>query len=174
MKQPDDRRREIIEILNQSQEPINGTRLAEIFDVSRQVIVQDIAILKAEDQPIVSTNKGYKLLENQEIERVFKVSHSDDRIEEELNIIVDAGARVKDVFVSHKAYGIIRADLNIRSRRDIRKLIEDIEAGISRPLKGLTGDYHYHTIGADSKEILDEIERDLKEANFLIEKEPTS
>lgn len=170
MKQPDNRRKEILEILKQSKKPISGTKLAKEFDVSRQVIVQDIAILKAENHEIISTNRGYNLEKNLEEEMVIKVSHSDDKIEEELNIIVDAGATVKDVFVSHKAYGIIRADLNIRSRRDIKKLLDDIAAGISRPLKGLTGGYHYHTIQAENKEILFEIQEELKEKGFIVEK----
>lgn len=169
MNQTDKRRKEILEILKEESQAINGTKLADRFGVSRQVIVQDIAILKAEDHEIISTNRGYRLLDVDKSERVVKVSHKDEKIEEELNIIVDAGAEAKDVFVSHKAYGIIKVDLKVRSRRDVKRLLEDIEAGISRPLNKLTGGYHYHTIVAENEEILDEVEHQLRKNKFIVE-----
>ncbi|MGO1580884.1 MAG: transcription repressor NadR [Peptoniphilaceae bacterium] len=168
MNETEARRKKIIEILKESHNPIKGSSLAERYGVSRQVIVQDIAILKAENYKIISTNRGYKLFTEDNYSRVIKVSHDDNKIREELNEIVDRGAVVKDVFVWHKAYGKILVDLNIKSRRDIDKLIFNIEAGISKPLKKLTEDYHYHTIVADSEEILDEIEESLKKLNILV------
>lgn len=168
MNETDERRKKIIDVLKNNSSPINGTSLAEMFDVSRQVIVQDIAILKAENNEIISTNRGYKLFSTNRPSRILKLSHHDEDIETELNAVVDLGAEVKDVFVWHKAYGKIVAELNIKSRKDVKNLILEIKSGVSRPLKRLTEDYHYHTIVADSEEILDEVEKAWKDLGFII------
>ena len=93
--------------------------------------------------------------------------HSDDEVEEELSAIVDAGGHVKDVFVYHKGYGVLRADMNIKSRRDIKNYLEEISSGKSSLLKNVTSGYHYHTILADSEEILDAIQEELQQKGFL-------
>ncbi|MBC2575158.1 transcription repressor NadR [Peptostreptococcus canis] len=168
MNKTDERREKILKVLIENDDPINGTELSKIFGVSRQVIVQDIAILKEKNNDIISTNRGYKIFKKASCVRVIKVSHSDEDIENELNIIVDLGAVVKDVFISHKAYGKINIDLNIKSRRDGQNLNDRINAGISKPLKNLTNGYHYHTIMAESEEILDEVVKKLDEAGYLV------
>lgn len=168
MNETEKRRKQIIEILNKSDVPISGSVLAEKFDVSRQVIVQDIAILKAENYKIISTNRGYKLFENKRPSRVLKVSHRDDEIEKELNAAVDLGAEVVNVFVWHKAYGKIEAELNIKSRKDVKDLIKRIESGVSRPLKRITDDYHYHLVEADTIETLDEVEEAWEKLGIII------
>ena len=99
--------------------------------------------------------------------RIFRVFHTDEQIEEELNIIVDWGGRAADVFVEHEVYGELRAALNISSRMQVRKFLEEIRSGKSRPLTSLTSGHHCHTVYADSEEILDRIEESLKEAGIL-------
>lgn len=168
MDRTEERRKNILEILGKSSRAISGSELAGMFEVSRQVIVQDVAILKSQNNEIVSTNRGYKILQEALCQRVFKVSHSNEQIEEELTNIVDIGGRVHDVFIWHKAYGKIQVDLDIKSRRDIKKLLHEFETGISKPLNILTDGYHYHTISADSEEILDEVETKLDEIGFLL------
>jgi len=172
MSETENRRKEICRLLENSKVALNGTELAKILGVSRQVIVQDIAVLKAGNYNIISTNRGYLLPQDKkkEFERVFCISHTDAQIEEELNIMVDLGATVRDVFVSHSVYGIIRVELNIKSRRDIQKLLEDIQKGLSQPLKQLTKDFHYHTLIAEKEEILKEVEEELRKAKLLVEK----
>lgn len=170
MNETVDRRIEILKILEGRTKPISGTELAKIFDVSRQIIVQDIAILKAEEHPILSTNRGYKLVEENNCRRILKLSHEDEDIEEELNTIVDLGAVVKDVFVNHKVYGTIRVDMNIRSRKDVKNFMATLDSGISRPLKNLTENYHYHTLTAENEDTLDEVELKLKRLGYLLEK----
>ena len=118
MIEREEREKKILEILRDSATLVSGTYLAEIFDVSRQVIVQDIAILKAKNIDIISTNRGYRLL-SKGIKKVIKVKHDDAEIRNELNAIVDLGASVEDVFVIHKTYGEIRVKLDIKSRRDV-------------------------------------------------------
>lgn len=162
-----DRREKIISILKSSNAPVAGLTLAKELGVSRQVIVQDIALLRANATAIFSTNRGYVLQEKNVCERVFKVQHTDEEVEEELSIIVDMGGFVKDVFVYHKVYGVLKAEMNIKSRMDIRKYMEDINSGKSSLLKNVTSGYHYHTISADSEEILDMIQEDLSKRGFL-------
>lgn len=168
MKDPKTRREELLKTLYEKQKPMSGESLAEKFDVTRQVIVQDIAILRASGKDIVSTNRGYYLNEER-TQKVFKVKHSDRDINKELNAIVDLGGRVKDVIVHHKVYGEIKKDLNCSSRRDVKIFIEKMKEEKSKPLDVLTGGVHFHTVLADNEEVIEEIEVVLKELGFLIE-----
>ena len=162
-----ERREKIIDLLSGSSEAASGRRLAALFNVSRQVIVQDIALLRAEGYDVVSTNTGYVLYRSRNCERVFKVAHSDDEVEDELKLIVDLGGTVRDVFVSHRVYGTVRAELNIGSRMDIERFLSDIRTGKSSLLMNITGGYHYHTVEANSEELLDIIHEKLKEKGYL-------
>lgn len=165
----EDRRNEIVERIRNSETPVSGRALAAAFDVSRQVIVQDIALIRAAGHNILSTNRGYIINEPKAVRRVFKVRHTDDQLEEELNAIVDLGGRVRDVMVNHRVYGRLTADLDISSRRKAAEFLADIRNGKSSPLKNITSDYHYHTIEADSEQTLDMITSMLKEKGFLVE-----
>lgn len=162
-----ERRASILKILTASEFPISGTSLARQLEVSRQIIVQDVALLRANGTKILSTNQGYVLQESDTASRVFKVIHTDDEIEEELSMFVDLGGRVADVFVYHKAYGLLRADMDIRSRLDVHNFIENIRTGKSTPLKNVTSGYHYHTVYAKDEQILDLIQTKLQERGFL-------
>ena len=61
----------------------------------------------------------------------------------------------------------IRADMNIRTRRNVKKFLEGLSSGSSSLLKNVTGGYHYHTIEAESEDILDDIQNELAEKGFL-------
>lgn len=162
------RRKEILESLRSSTIPISGNYLAKLFKVSRQVIVQDIALLRVGGHKIFSTNKGYVFNEQQGFRRIFKVRHEDEEISEELYTIVDLGGRVLDVFVNHQVYGELRADLFLVTREDIEWFNKKMALGKINPLKNLTGDIHYHTVEADSQEVLDKIQYALAEKGYLI------
>lgn len=164
-----DRRQEILKNIKESDRPVSGSKLAKDYDVSRQVIVQDIALLRASGFDIISTNRGYVLEGQTCAERVFKVRHTDEQLETELCTIVDLGGQVKNVMVNHKVYGHIEAELGITSRRKVKEFLEDIESGKSTPLKNITSDYHYHTVTADSEETLGLIEGELRKLGFLVE-----
>lgn len=161
------RRDSIIEILRRATNPVSGIALAGRLKVSRQVIVQDMALLRAKGHQILSTNRGYVLENREECSRVFKVIHSDQEVETELNTIVDLGGWVKDVFVYHKSYGVVRADLNIHSRRDIALYLDNIKTGKSTLLKNVTSGYHYHTVFAGDEYTLDLIQDALVKKGFL-------
>ncbi len=163
----EERRTKIINLLKQSEVPLSGTQLAGQVGVSRQVIVQDIALLRANAYAIVSTNQGYLLSDSFTASRVFKVIHTDEEVEEELSLIVDCGGRVENVFVSHKIYNIVKAPMNIRSRLDVKRFIDNLTSGKSSLLKNVTSGYHYHTVTAESEELLDYIHDALKERGFL-------
>ncbi len=163
-----DRRSAIVEQIRNSAVPISGKALAAAFNVSRQVIVQDIALIRAAGHDIISTNRGYIINGPHSARRVFKVRHTDEQLEEELNAIVDLGGKVCDVMVNHRVYGHIEAELNITSRRRVAEFIEDIKSGKSSPLKNITSGYHYHTVEADSEDTLDLIGTALEEKGFLV------
>lgn len=164
-----ERREQILNILKTSGEPVAGMELAKRLDVSRQVIVQDMALLRANGVEIISTNRGYVISGEVETRssRVFKVIHTEEQVEEELNLYVDYGGKVEDVFVYHKVHGVIKVDMNIKSRVDVQKYVYDISTGKSTQLMKLTSNYHYHTITADSEEILDMIQEELRKRGFL-------
>ena len=176
----DERRKKIINILSSSKSPVAGVALAKELDVSRQVIVQDIALLRANGAAIFSTNRGYLIQADKQYSRVLKVVHEDDEVEEELSTIVDAGGHVKDVFVYHKVYGVLilyiaLANFNMKvtdlkgkdSFYTAERALEEIRTGKSSLLKNVTSGYHYHTICAESEEVLDAIQEELKQKGFL-------
>lgn len=152
--------------------PITGAELARRLGVSRQIIVQDIALMRAEDKNILSTNKGYLLYDSSEYDglcrRVFHVTHSNEDLLEELLIISELGGRVLDVSVEHEIYGQIRADLYINSPQDAADFVEKLRETQNSPLKSLTSDDHYHTIVAGSERLLDVIAQTLDERGFLL------
>lgn len=163
----EERRKQILRILETSEIPVPGVQLAQQLKVSRQVIVQDIALLRAQERDIQSTNKGYVLDRTEEGYRVFKVIHTEEETEQELQTIVDMGGWIKDVFVYHKTYGVIRGELNIHSRYDISQYIDKLKTGKSSQLMNVTSGYHYHTVYAKDAQVLDRIQEALGEKGFL-------
>ncbi len=163
----EERRKIIFSILQSSEEPVSGTALAKELEVSRQVIVQDIALIRAKGCEIFSTYKGYVLEQKQEATRVFKVKHEESDVRRELELFVDMSGTVKDVFVYHKRYGVLKAEMNLKSRRDVEHYLEDMKTGKSSLLMNITSGYHYHTIVADSEATLDEIQEKLDKEGFL-------
>ena len=169
MIEGDIRREKIIEIMSNQKEPVSGSDLAKKFSVSRQVIVQDIALIRAAGYEIISTNRGYILNQPKTVCRIFKVQHTDEQLEEEMNTIVDLGGCVDNVMIHHRVYGKMEAELALSSRRKVGAFMEDIRSGKSSPLKNITSNYHYHKVSADSEETLDLIEQELREKGFLVE-----
>lgn len=164
-----ERREKLLSILEKSNKPISGSELAKELGVSRQVIVQDVALLRASDEDIIATNKGYVLYKEKpnSFTRSFLVKHTNEEIEEELCLIVDLGGKILDVGVYHDIYGNISTDLIINNRQDVYDFVKKLKNGKVTPLKRLTKDVHLHNIKADSKEILDNIERALDEKGLL-------
>ncbi len=162
-----ERRKAIVNLLLSSTDAVSGGKLSEEFGVSRQIIVQDIAVLKGSGYDILSTHNGYIIQKSPLTERVFKLYHTTEETEDELNTIVELGGTVIDVFVWHKVYGKMAAPLNIFSPLHVKQFIEGVRSGKSTELMNITGGYHYHTVRADSEEILNKIEKELKAKGYI-------
>ncbi|MDE6667515.1 MAG: transcription repressor NadR [Clostridia bacterium] len=163
------RREEILSLIGNAENPIPANVLAERFAVSRQVIVQDIAILRANGLDVTATNRGYVLNTKIQATRVFKCRHSFEEIVDEGVLIIEAGGRIEDIFVNHRVYGRISSRLDLINRTHVEELYRSLVSGASKPLMSVTDGYHYHTVSADSEEILDNIENLLRSRGFLIE-----
>ncbi|MBN4909288.1 transcription repressor NadR [Staphylococcus sp. EG-SA-13] len=172
MNNPFKRREQILQLLESSDEPISGKQLSQQFDVSRQIIVKDISILKSQNYNINSTSRGYVVNNEQcgkRYKRVIVCQHDNDRMEEELKLILDNGAMIDDVAIDHPVYGSIKADLMIETYEDLSKFISEMEKYEGQMLAHLTDNLHLHTISAHTEKILDNAVRDLKEHQFIVE-----
>ena len=157
------RREKIIEILQEDHQPVSGSSLAKMMGVSRQVIVQDITLLRTEYQ-IIATARGYLLYPQtaKKPRRTFCVRHTLEQTREELLTIVDLGGKVIDVMVEHDIYGEIRADLLLSCRREVEEFCTLLENSRSGPLNVIGCGVHYHTVEAATEQILDEIGKSLR------------
>lgn len=158
------RRNQILTTLKDADGPIAGYKFAKELGVSRQVIVQDIALLRAEKHDIMATSRGYLLYSNNNNlkQRLIRSTHGHDNLEQELRIIVDYGGRILDVLIEHDVYGEIRADLMIESDEDINLFISKMTGDELIPMiSSLTNGIHYHTIEAKNDKILDVIEQEV-------------
>ena len=163
-----ERRKAIVNFLLSSKEPVSGSELSRQFGISRQIIVQDISVLKGTGCEILSTNQGYVIQKSPLCERVFKVRHTTNETEDELSCIVNLGGIVVDVFVWHKVYGKIEANLNISTQLHIKQFLEGVRTGKSTELMHITSGYHYHTVRAENEAVLDRIEAALTERNYIV------
>lgn len=168
----DERREEIISLLRQDNVPITGGHLAEYLNVSRQVIVQDISLLKAKNVPILATSQGYVLTENNSnehaITRIVPSYHRPEDTEQELLILVDQGVLVRDVKVEHPIYGDLTASVMVSNRKEVYQFIKNIQQTKASYLSELTDGIHLHTLEAKSEKDLDDAERALDQAGYLL------
>lgn len=162
-----ERRKAIANRLLSANEAVSGSTLSKEFGVSRQIIVQDITVLKGSGYDIFSTHYGYVLNASPLKERVLKLHHTTEQTEDELNTIVGLGGTVVDVYVWHKVYGKVVAPLNIFSSLQVKQFIEGVRSGKSSELMNITGGYHYHTVRAESEKILDNIEAALNIKGYI-------
>ena len=165
-----ERREYIKNLLSENNITYKGQFLAEQLGVTRQVIVKDIAIIRAEGVNIIATPEGY-LIPNEEsnyVRRVIAVSHRREDIYNELECIVKFGGIVEDVTVEHSLYGEIRAMLMIKTLMDIEEFTKKFKDSSAQPLSSLTKGIHLHTIRADNEEIIECIIKELRDKNYLI------
>ena len=167
------RRTAIIVFLERQSGPVSGTELARQFGVSRQAIVQDIALLRAENRNIISTNKGYLLFHPQEKQQgctaVITVQHTKEQALEEMLSVVEYGGSMLDVFIDHALFGQVRANLMINDADDAAEFCHKLSQNDPEYLKELTEGCHYHTICAPSEKILNLIRGELQEKGILRE-----
>jgi uncharacterized protein len=169
----EERRTLLLDILKSSTEPITGGELAALTNVSRQVIVGDITLLKARNEPIIATSQGYLYMHTSSptvlAERTIACSHSPEETEEELYILVDQGVTVKDVRIEHPVYGDLTASIMVSNRREVKQFMEKIKSTNAGYLSELTEGIHIHTIAAQSERALDEAEAAMEKAGYLID-----
>lgn len=166
-----ERREQIVAKLKEADAPLTGQALAEMTGVSRQVIVTDIALLKASDEPIIATNRGYLYIGKKTSaplpKRIVFCKHTPEETEEELKAIVDCGVTVENVIVEHPIYGDLTGSLMIKSRYDVQQFIEDLQEKEATLLSVLTEGLHLHTLSAESVDQLDAACERLRELGFL-------
>lgn len=167
-----ERREQIIKILSSATSPISATTLAEEFSVSRQIIVGDIAILRAENYNIEAGARGYTLNNYNNFPFIGTVvcRHDEKKLKEELLTIVDFGGTCIDVTVDHSFYGDLTCKLNIESRYDVKMFIEKMSCA-DKPLSILSDGIHSHRIGCRSREIFRLIKNALEEQDIIYKEE---
>jgi hypothetical protein len=164
-----DRLEKLLEILETTEEPVSGSELAEIFSVSRQAVVQDIAQLRKQGFQVTATPRGYLLQDGPErFRRIFAVRHGPEDIAEELGAIVNCGGLVIDVIVDHPVYGEIRGNIHVKTEEDVTRFVNLLNSTGQSPLLCLSKGFHLHTIEAEQPEVLDAIEKTLEEKGFLV------
>ena len=166
-----ERREKLLQILKKSDKPVKGSELSAQLQVSRQVVVKDIALLRASGLEIIATSTGYIILDS--VKNEFKIKcknhNSDEELYEELQTIIDLGGKVKDVIVEHPTYGVLKAELNVTTNRDLKNFMQKAATNEFKQLSVLSPDYHIHTIEVDNDEIFEEIKNELKVKNILFE-----
>ncbi len=169
-KAGDERRHRIMERIRSHSGPLAGAELAKRLRVSRQCLVQDIAILRAAGEEIVATPRGYRLPDTaKDTHRaVLACRHAPERTEEELQILVDHGVKILDVIVEHPLYGELRGSLLLESRADVQDFLKQVKATHASLLSSLTGGVHLHTVEASRPEMISRARARLRERGFLL------
>ena len=165
------RRNLIIEKLEKMSAPVCATSLAEEFGVTRQIIVADIALLRAAGKAIRAEHRGYVLdkADASVLTKKIAVKHDKESVCDEFYAIVDNGGRVLDVSVDHSVYGRISAELNVVSRYDADKFVEKINLTGANPLSFLTHGLHIQTVAVENEESFERIKTKLTEMGIFIE-----
>lgn len=164
------RREEIISLLTKSEAPVSASALASRLAVSRQIIVGDIALLRASGKDISATPRGYVLSRSKAgLRRTVACVHGYEQTENELNIIVDNGCTALDVIVEHAVYGQISGKLELSSRYDVSQFMEKLGSETAPPLSSLTSGVHLHTLLCPNEEAYLRVCDALSKAGMLLE-----
>ncbi len=163
------RRKAIIDALQAATGPLSATALAGRFAVSRQIIVGDVALLRAAGYQVASTPRGY-LLQRAEtgLRKTIACLHRPDQMVDELNIIVDNGCTVLDVVVEHPVYGQLIGSLMLRSRYDISQFAQRVAQEAAAPLSSLTDGIHLHTLLCPDENAYARVCTALQQAGILL------
>lgn len=165
-----ERRNEICRILSESETPVSAAALAAKFSVSRQVIVGDIALLRASGTEVSATPRGYVLPRLEEgLTITIACIHGPEGIEKELQIIVDNGCSALDVMVEHPVYGLLSGQLRVSSRYDLGEFMKTVAKFGAKPLSDLTDGVHFHTVKCPSRQAQERVLEELKLAGMLLE-----
>jgi uncharacterized protein len=164
------RRRRIVEWMRTQDAPVLGGDLANRFRISRQCLVQDMAILRAAGEEILATPRGYRLpTAKEQVHRaVIACKHPPERTREELQLLVDHGLKVLDVIVEHPVYGELRGSLMLESRTDVHDFLERVAKTKASLLLTLTKGVHLHTVEASRPEMITRAKAELRAKGILL------
>ncbi|MGE4548649.1 MAG: transcription repressor NadR [Intestinibacillus sp.] len=167
-----ERREKIEQLLAEAEAPLSASAIARRFAVSRQVVVGDIALLRAGGLEVLATPRGYVLEAASAAPCAYEATivcahDGDDRMAEELYTVVDLGGAVLDVTVEHSVYGQICAQLHVFSRYDTDLFLEKLQESGARPLCDLTGGVHLHKIRCADRATFERIAEALREKGIL-------
>ena len=160
------RRTAIYKQLTAAQTPISATALAQQFSVTRQVVVGDIALLRAEGHSITAT-RGYMIPAETGLRRTIACHHSGEDTQKELFAMVDCGCTVVDVIVEHPVYGQLTAPLALSSRYDVEQFIHRMKTSHAQPISALTGGVHLHTLSCPSEAVFAHLKETLADMGML-------
>lgn len=164
------RRAEIARFLSCAKGPVSAAALAREFSVSRQIIVGDVALLRAGGMDIAATPRGYVIQSSPAgLVRRVAVRHSGAEMEDELNAMVDQGCTVLDVIVEHPIYGQLTGPLQLSSRYDVGQFIARCRQSEALPLSQLTEGIHLHTLSCPDQGAYDRVCQSLAKLGFLLE-----
>lgn len=167
-----DRKEKIIEEIKKSDKPISASTLAKKLGVSRQIIVGDVALIRASGTNIIATPRGYILdFKQQNQTYTIAVNHSQEQMADELYTIVDLGGCAIDVIVDHPVYGQLTGKLHLSSRYDVDQFIKKVNNNQAKPLSQLTDGLHLHTIQCPNEDTYQRIVSALDEKGYLFKKE---
>ena len=170
----EERRQAIRELLQRAKQPVSATALAAQFSVSRQIIVGDVALLRAGGLSIAATPRGYMLPEERSgLIRTLACRHRAGQMEDELNAIVDQGCTVIDVIVEHPIYGQLTGPLQLSSRYDVQQFLKRCASADAQPLSNLTEGIHLHTLSCPDSEAFRRVQQNLRELGILLSDQDT-
>lgn len=173
----EERRAKILSILKDRSTPIKAAELAQITGVSRQIIVQDMHLLRAREEPIIATSQGYiynifpasSPTPLSGVQRIILTKHSPEDMEKELNILVDHGVTVLDVGIEHSVYGKINRSLGLKTRYDVKKFTAEMMGKDATLLSSMTEGQHLHTLQAPDEQSMERACQKLAQEGFLLE-----
>ena len=163
------RRSAIYEQLTRADAPISATALAQRFSVTRQVVVGDIALLRAEGHRITATPRGYMIPSETGLLRTIACHHSGEDTQKELFAMVDCGCTVLDVIVEHPVYGQLTAPLALSSRYDVEQFVQRMADSHAQPISTLTDGVHLHTLSCPSEDAFAHLKATLQSMGMLYE-----
>ncbi|MCF6138083.1 transcription repressor NadR [Pseudalkalibacillus berkeleyi] len=168
----EERRELILRWLKGSHSPLTGSKLAQETNVSRQVIVQDISLLKARNEPIMATAQGYmyfhQVQTDQKVSKIIACQHAPEQTEDELLTIVDFGVTIKDVTIEHPVYGDLTGSIMIQNRHDVETFLNRVKETKASYLLELTDGVHLHTLEANDESQLQQACKALEQKGFLL------
>jgi hypothetical protein len=155
----------------QRESSVTGAALAFRLGVTRQVIVQDVAVLRAQGERIMATPRGYTLLREAlppGVTKLVAVRHDREHTRDELYTLVDLGLEVVDVIVEHPVYGQLTGMLSLSNRAEVDQFMRTIDETSAGLLSSLTKGVHLHTVRGKDERQFEALEEELRRRGYLL------